>query len=310
MDIDLARLQAQRAVFANAVRSPRTVRAYAASWSHFTGWCGRAGLATLPCTPDTLSLYAVSLLDSGLSLATAETRLTAVSQKHKRAGHTSPLSPLVRNVITGARRIRKRPQKAMAAITLEQLRLICQSLDGDQVNGARNRSLLSLGFACAMRRSEICALDLADITFEPQGLRVTLRHSKTDQEGRGRDIGIFAGKHAETCPIELLRAWLHRRGSAAGPLFPRIKTGGQITGARLDGGSVCMLVKNCVARIGLNRTAYGGHSLRAGFITAAVEAGASELAIMQRTGHKSVQTVHRYVRPASAFAVNPLANVW
>jgi len=310
MDTDLARLQEQRSLFENATRAPRTVHAYAGHWRHFTAWCDRAGLATLPCSSDTLSLYACAMIGSELCLSTVEARITAVSQQHKRGGHPSPLSPLVRGVITGARRILKRPEKAMAAITVEQLRLIYRSLDAShKVSAARNRAILSLGWACAMRQSEICQLDLADLLFETQGLRVTLRWSKTDQEGQGRDIGIFPGNCAETCPITLLRDWLHVRGSFPGPLFPRIKTGGNVTATRMHGGSICLMVKTCVARIGLNRSQYGGHSLRAGFITAAIQAGVSVPAIMIRTGHKSVATVERYVRPASAFASNPLAAV-
>jgi len=180
---------------------------------------------------------------------------------------------------------------------------MCAKLRGVRTRAAvRDRALLTLGFAAALRRSELVGLDVVDVRFVPKGLLVRIRRGKTDQEGHGRDVGVFRGRRATTCPVRALRAWLFVRGREAGPLFP-----GRRPGSRLTGACVNQVVKRGCVLAGLDPRGYGAHSLRAGFVTAAAEAGMPETLIMQRTGHRSVQTVAKYVRPASAFSVDVLA---
>jgi integrase len=140
-------------------------------------------------------------------------------------------------------------------------------------------------------------------------LVLRLRKSKTDQLGKGRVTGIHYGKREETCPVRALEAWLKVRGEWRGPLFTRINKSGEVLHAGLAGESILDVVKRCLSLIGVDPSAYGAHSLRAGMITAAAESGADAAAIMGRTGHKSLQTVIGYIRPAQAFHSNPLANV-
>jgi integrase len=166
----------------------------------------------------------------------------------------------------------------------------------------RDRALLLVGFAGGMRRSEVVALDVDDVEFRRKGMLIRIRRSKTDQEGKGREIGIFAGSRAQSCPVRAMKAWLYMRGKHDGPLFT-----GRKEGSRLVVAVVSLVVKRCVKLLGLDPRGYGAHSLRAGFVTAAAEAGMPETLIMQRTGHKSVQTVAKYVRPATAFSVDALA---
>jgi integrase len=159
-----------------------------------------------------------------------------------------------------------------------------------------------LGFASDCRRSELAALQLADVRFVSQGLLVTLRKSKTDQHAQGREIGIFRGRRQETCPVRTLREWLRARGRDAGPLFNRIDK------HRLPRSKAGLLrrihqrdYEAAVQLIGLDPRDYGAHSLRAGMVTAAHASGASDSAIMQRSGHKSVQTLTQYIRHADPF---------
>jgi integrase len=167
-----------------------------------------------------------------------------------------------------------------------------------------NRALILLGFAGAFRRSELVGLDLQDCAFGKDGLTVTLRRSKTDQDGAGRKIGIPYGSNPETCPVRTIQAWIEQAALSSGALFRAINRHGQIQAGRLSGIDVARVVKKLALRTGLDATAYAGHSLRAGHATSAAIAGASERSIMKQTGHRSVQMVRRYIRDGSLFREN------
>jgi integrase len=170
--------------------------------------------------------------------------------------------------------------------------------------GARDRALILLGFAGAFRRSELVRLDVDDCAFGKDGLTVTLRRSKSDQDGAGRKIGIPYGSNPETCPVRSMQAWMEAAGINAGPVFRSINRHGQVKAARLSGIDVARVVKKLVERAGLDPAKYAGHSLRAGHATSAAIAGASERSIMNQTGHKSVQMVRRYIREGTLFREN------
>ena len=170
--------------------------------------------------------------------------------------------------------------------------------------GLRDRALILLGFAGAFRRSELVALDVADLAFNRDGLTVTLRRSKTDQEGQGRKVGIPYGSNPDTCPVRVLQAWLETAGLAEGPVFRSMNRHGPCTTGRLAPADVARVVKKLAERAGLDAARYAGHSLRAGHATSAAIAGASERSIMNQTGHRSVQMVRRYIRDGILFREN------
>lgn len=169
--------------------------------------------------------------------------------------------------------------------------------------------MVLLGFASACRRSELAALDLADVSQVREGLVLRIVRSKTDQSGRGAELGVPRGGRAATCPVRVLQAWLVERGGWPGPLFCSFTAGGGVTRGRLSGDAVALIVKGACVRAGLDPGRYSGHSLRAGCATAASANGAPELAIMARTRHRSVAMLGRYVRHASLFATDPLRGV-
>jgi integrase len=179
----------------------------------------------------------------------------------------------------------------------------------DRLIGIRDRALLLAGFAGAFRRSELVGLNREDIDFTADGLVVTLRKSKTDQDGQGRKVGLPYGSNPDTCPVRSLRAWLDASGIAAGPLFRRVNRHGQLLAQRMSGAAVALVVKRHAAAAGLDAAKYSGHSLRAGLATSAAIAGASDRSIMAQTGHRSVNMVRRYVRDASLFRENAAAVV-
>lgn len=284
-----------------------TKRAYALGWKDFHSWCERLGREALPCTEETVSLYVVSQLQEGLKLSTVQQRVAAIAFEQRRAGFSLRLDGQIREVVRGAKREKGTRSEGKTALAAEDLRRMCRALqkvsstEAKQQQATRDRALLVLGFAAAMRVSELVGLDLADVQIVRKGLLVTIRRSKTDQEGEGRQVGIFPGSRACSCPVRALKAWLKVRGRKPGALFR-----GPYGSDRLTTRGALFVLKRACVLVGLEPELYGTHSLRVGFVTAAAEAGQSEAAIMQRTGHRSVQMVARYVRPTSAFAVDVL----
>lgn len=309
--VEMAKIRARRAeLAAAAVKSPATVRAYDSDWKRFVEWCARAGRPSLPASADTVSLYLADVVTANQSAHSASRYATAINHFHIRAGKPSPVGQEVRDVLKGARRkFGTASPGAKTALTPDELRQICRKMmDSGEPGAIRDRALLVIGFATALRRSELAALNLADITILPRRrLVVRVRRAKNDQLGRGREIGLFPGKHAETCPARALQAWIKFRGKEPGALFTRFACDGSRTSLRLSAQSVGVRVQAAVASIGLDPALYGGHSLRAGCVTAAYEAGAPDSAIMTRSGHRSHASMRKYQRSGNLFAFNPLA---
>jgi len=174
---------------------------------------------------------------------------------------------------------------------------------GDSIRDQRDRALLLIGFAGGLRRSEVVGLDLSDLEFVREGLIITLRRSKTDQEGRGRRIGIPHAR-GRWCPVREVQAWVEAAEIEEGPLFRSLRKGGAISADRLSGAAVYMLIKRHVGRIGLEPAKFSGHSLRAGFVTSAERAGIATHLIRAQTGHASEATMSRYIREGSLFRGN------
>ncbi len=191
---------------------------------------------------------------------------------------------------------------------VSELKAMLQALP-EGLLGVRDRALLLVGFAGAFRRSELVSLDVADLSFTSDGLEVTLKRSKTDQEGQGRRIGIPFGSSPHTCPVRSLRAWLDGAGIADGPVFRDVSRRGRVGAVRLSDKAVARLVKRAARAAGLDPARFSGHSLRAGLATSAAKAGKTERAIMAQTGHKSEKMVRRYIRDASLFAENAAAGL-
>jgi integrase len=169
----------------------------------------------------------------------------------------------------------------------------------DTLKGKRDRALLALGFAGAFRRSELVALNVTDLAEVADGFRVTIRRSKTDQEGAGQEIAIPRGSRLR--PVEAVQTWLAATGITAGPVFRPVAKGGRATAQALSANAVPDIVKGYAARIGLDPAAFAGHSLRSGFLTSGAEAGASVFKLMEVSRHKSMDTLRGYVRRSDLF---------
>jgi integrase len=188
-------------------------------------------------------------------------------------------------------------------LTVPELRTMLQGL-GSEPAGCRDRALLLLGFAGALRRNELVGLDVADITEGIDGLTVRLRRSKTDQEGAGRTLGIPFGSNPVTCPVRAWRTWLEVSGITEGPAFRPVDRHGHIGSTRLSAQAVALVLKRHAARAGLDPDEMAGHSLRAGLATSAAAAGVPERVIAEQTGHKGTAMLRRYIREGSLFREN------
>jgi site-specific recombinase XerD len=294
--------------YVSQAKAPNTLRAYAADWRHFTGWCQERGREALPAAPVTVSLYLAELA-AVARVSTLTRRVSALSQAHQLAGFEPPTGDaMVRTVMAGIRRAKGTAQVGKRPVVTADLRRMLERLP-DSLQGVRDRALLLVGFAGAFRRSELVGLDLADLEFGHDGLVVTVRRSKTDPEGKGRRVGIPYGSHPETCPVRAAQGWVNLLAAPAGPLFRRIDRHGHTGVGRLSDKAVALIIKRAAAAAGLAAADLAGHSLRAGLATAAAAAGVSERAIMAQTGHRSVITLRKYIREGSLFLENAAAKV-
>lgn len=293
----------QARVYAEASKATSTKKVYGSAWRQFTAWCSSKSLDALPANPTVVAAYVVELVQTK-KVATIEIHLAAINEAHRLVGADVPsTSPQVRAVVKGIRRTHGTAQQGKLPLLVAHLRRIVQVLP-DGVHKARTVAAILLGFAAALRRAELVGLDRADVQFAEDGLIVSVRRSKVDQEGAGRLIGVPYGSNPATCPVRAVKRWIEVAGIEHGPLFRAVDRHGHIGGDRLSSKAVCLLVKQAVTAIGLDPSDYGGHSLRAGLATEAARCGAGEVAIMAQTGHRSVATLKGYIRHGTLFTNN------
>lgn len=289
-------------------RSPRTRQAYQLAWRTFASWCEAQGLRPLPARPETVALYLTARADAGRKVATLELELAAISQAHLAVGLPSPrASAVVKEVLKGIRRALGVAPLEKAPADVAVLKAMLGALP-DTLRGRRDRALLLVGFAGALRRSELVSLNVGDLAFVEDGLQLHLRRSKTDPEARGRKVGIPFGGGPATCPVRVVKAWMLEAGLERGPVFRHVTRHGEVR-RRLTPHAVATIVKRAAAAAGHDPARFSGHSLRAGFATAAARAGKPERAIQAQTGHKSLAQLRRYVREGSLFLENAAAGL-
>jgi site-specific recombinase XerD len=285
-------------------RSANTLRAYASDWRQFQDWCWGRGLEPLPALPEVVATYLASLARAGRADSTITRHVAAIVWQHRHEGLPPPTAhdthQLIADTLSGIRREQRlRPTRQKAAISAKDLAGMIGKSDGLSTRAVRDRAILALGLAAALRRSELVALQLADVELVDAGMTVRVRHSKTDQEGEGATIAVPAGKTLR--PVAHLNAWLAIRGGEPGPLFTRIGTKGEYTTEVMSDRSVARLVKRYARLQGLDPEVLAGHSLRAGFLTEAARNRASLAKMQEVSRHKSLKVLIGYIRSAERF---------
>jgi integrase len=295
-------VEAARA-YAKASRATSTQRAYASDWAIFTTWCSERSAQPLPADPKLVAVFLASEAARGIAVATVGRRLAAIGYQHREAGCVPPQARDADNVLArvlgGIRRTHgTRPDRKKAADS-DILRDLIRACDDDNLRAVRDRALLALGMGGALRRSELVALDVEHVEIVPEGLRLHIGRSKTDQEGVGAVIAIPEGRRVK--PKELLLAWIAAARIERGPLFLSLSAAGTILGTRLSDKGVARVVKKRAEAVGLDIDDFSGHSLRAGFITDAARHGASVFKIREVSRHKDLDVLADYVREAELF---------
>lgn len=298
-----AQFAADRAAhYAAQAFADATQRAYRNDWRCWQEWCGQVGAVALPAEPAAVAAYLAQLADTK-SVATVTRRLAAISTAHRVAGERLDTGhPALHNMLRGLKRERGiAPTRRARAATTPVIRELISTCD-ETMLGVRDRALLLVGFASALRRSELAALDMADIEFTDDGLRLSVRRSKTDTEGAGAVVGVVRTDSA-SCPVQALQAWLQAAEIGDGRVFRAVNRHGHVR-ASLTPEAVALIVQRRAALAGIDPAGMSAHSLRAGLVTSAAAAGLAEGDIQRQSRHRSVAVLRGYVRHGSVFRNN------
>ena len=293
-------------------KANNTLRAYKSDFKDFGAFCARHGFDSLPTEPKIVSLY-LTYLSKNSKISTLRRRLVSISMVHKLKGHyLDTKNPIIIENLMGIKRVKGSIQKGKKPILINHLKAIINIIDQqkiDEIKKARDKTIILVGFGGGFRRTEIISIDHEDLEFVPEGVKITIKRSKTDQFGEGMIKGLPYFSNENYCPVINLKKWLELSNIKSGPIFRRFSKGLALTKKRLTDQSVVLIIKDYLNLAGIENTNYSGHSLRSGFATVAAESGADERSIMAMTGHKTTQMVRRYIREANIFKNNALNKI-
>jgi integrase len=285
------------AAFIRDSLAENTRKAYLSDLGEFEQWGG-----SIPASAEMVAAYLADRADT-LAVATLIRHLASISKAHQARGLPNPVrSELVRATMRGIKRTRGCARREAKPLLRDDLLLVLDAT-GEGMKNVRDRALLLIGFAGALRCSELVALDVADIEHVRRGLMLHIRRSKTDQNGQGHKIAVPYGR-TRYCPVLALDAWLAASKITEGAIFRPVDRHGHVHNARLSGEAVSLVVRGRVAGAGLDATGYSGHSLRAGLATSAAQAGVPAWRIKAQTRHASDPMLSRYIREGELFTEN------
>lgn len=285
--------------FAQQEKAPATRRAYRSDWGAFEAFCDARGVPPIPAAPATVAAFLAAEAEDGRRASTIARRLAAIRYAHRLQRLEPPTTDEgVRVVHRGIRRAIGTSAAQKAPLLAEDVIRMAEGCSED-LRGLRDRAVLLLGFGGAFRRSELAALEAEDVEEVPEGLRVLVRRSKTDQEGAGAVVAVARGVRA--CPARAVSAWLIASGIETGPLFRPVSKSGVVGARRLSAFSLAKIVKRHAEKAGLDPDKVAGHSLRSGFLTSAARQGASLLRMMDVSRHRKVDTLRGYIRRGEEF---------
>ena len=290
-----------------------TIRAYKSDFKDFGGFCAKHSFKSLPTDPKIVSLYLTYLSGKDAKMSTLRRRLVSIGMIHKLKGHyLDTKHPVIIENLMGIKRTKGSIQRGKKPILINHLKAIINVIDElktEEIKKARDKTLILVGFGGGFRRTELVSIDHEDLEFVPEGVKITLRRSKTDQFGEGTIKGLPYFSNEKYCPVVHLKKWIKISNIQQGPIFRRFGKGSSLTTNRLTDQSVVLLIKRYLELAGIENKNYSGHSLRSGFATVSAESGADERSIMAMTGHKTTQMVRRYIKEANLFKNNALNKI-
>jgi len=277
-------------------KSNNTLRAYQSDFRDFSAFCIKNGLSSMPTQPKNIAIY-ITHLSKTSKFSTLKRRIASISVIHKLKGHyLDTKHPIIMENLHGIKRTLGSRQKAKKPILINDLKLIIKAIDKEKT---RDKALILIGFAGGFRRSELVNIDYDDVEFVPEGVKILIKRSKTDQSGEGIIKAIPYFDNQEFCPVIALKNLINIK-------FVNLNKGKIFD---LSDKSVALIIKRYAEKAGLDSTKYAGHSLRSGFATTAAEFGVEERNIMAMTGHKTTQMVRRYIHDANLFKNNALNKI-
>ena len=277
-------------------KANNTLRAYQSDFRDFSAFCFKNGLCSIPTQPKIIALY-ITHLSKSSKFSTLKRRIASISVIHKLKGHyLDTKHPIIMENLHGIKRTLGSRQKAKKPLLINDLKLIIKAIDKEKI---RDKALILLGFSGGFRRSELVSILHEDIEFVPEGIKILIKRSKTDQSGEGIVKAIPYFDNQEFCPVLTLKDYINKKISK--------KNEDKIF--EISDKSVALIIKKYAQKAGLDSSKYAGHSLRSGFATTAAEFGAEERNIMAMTGHKTTQMVRRYIQEANLFKNNALNKI-
>jgi site-specific recombinase XerD len=307
---DIKALQEETLLNLQNSKANNTLRAYKSDFTDFGLFCAQNGFKSLPSEPKIVSLYLTYLSTKDVKLSTIKRRLVSIGVIHKLKGHyLDTKHPSIIENIMGIKRRKGSVQKGKKPLLINDLKKCINVIDqfkNKEITKLRDRSIILIGFAGGFRRNEIVSLDYDDLDFVTEGVKVTLKRSKTDQFGEGSVKGLPYFDNSQYCPVLSIQKWIKVSNIDSGPLFRRFSKNSKLTESRLTDQTVALLIKKYLKLTDIDSKNYSGHSLRSGFATSAAESGAEERSIMAMTGHKSTEMVRRYIKEANLFKNNAL----
>jgi site-specific recombinase XerD len=310
---DIKALQEETLLNLQNSKANNTLRAYKSDFNDFGIFCAQNGFKSLPSDPKIVSLYLTHLSTKDAKISTLKRRLVSIGVIHKLKGHyLDTKHPSIIENIMGIKRRKGSIQKSKKPMLISYLKLIINVIDQlnkEDIKKLRDRSIILIGFSGGFRRNEIVSLDYDDLDFVPEGLKINIKRSKTDQFGEGFTKALPYFDSSQYCPVVSLKNWIEISGITKGPLFRRFVKGSKLSEKRLTDQTVALLIKEYLNLAGIDSKNYSGHSLRSGFATSAAESGVEERSIMAMTGHKSAEMVRRYIKEANLFKNNALNKI-
>ena len=290
-----------------------TIRAYKSDFKDFGAFCAKHSFKALPTEPKIVALYLTYLSGKDAKMSTLRRRLVSIGMIHKLKGHyLDTKHPVIIENLMGIKRTKGSIQRGKKPILINHLKAIINVINEEkieEIKKIRDKAIILVGFGGGFRRTELVSIDYEDLEFVPEGVKITLRRSKTDQFGEGMTKGLPYFTNETYCPVVHLKKWIKISNIKDGPVFRRFAKGCSLTSNRLTDQSVVLLIKKYLELAGIENKNYSGHSLRSGFATVSAESGADERSIMAMTGHKTTQMVRRYIKEANLFKNNALNKI-
>ena len=261
-------------------KANNTIRAYKSDFNDFGAFCSKHGFKSLPTEPKIIALYLTYLTNKDAKMSTLRRRLVSISMIHKHKGHyLDTKHPVIIENLMGIKRRKGSIQKGKKPLLINHLKAIIKVIHEDkieEIRKIRDKTILLIGFGGGFRRTELISIDYEDLEFVPEGLKITLRRSKTDQFGEGMVKGLPYFSNTKYCPVFHLKKWLELSKIKDGPIFRRFAKGSSLTKNRLTDQSVVLIIKQYLEIAGIDNKNFSGHSLRSGFATVSAESGADE----------------------------------